>query len=125
MPYQLVSGTLTINPPLPGGNAGIASVVGDQLVVTLNGESQAFPLADVRAIFYNGAKGGGDTFVNATGLLGIHYGWNGRNTFTAGSHQDYCFLWGNDNAVRRPSGGFVVAYGHGGRNVYDPGVIAF
>lgn len=120
----LQNGLLTITPTQPSGNDAEVVVQGPSVVVTVNGQSLPFPLADVHAVFYSGAFGGSDMFANHTPILCVHYGWLGNNDFTTGTGQDYLFLWGNGNVVHHASG-FAVAYTHGGKDQIDPDVLVF
>jgi hypothetical protein len=74
--------------------------------VTLNGNTAEFDRSQVTGIVNSGGIGGG-------------------NTFTGGSGQDYMFLWGDGNTVQESSGGFEVAFTHGGHDTIDSGILTF
>jgi len=123
---SLTAGTITIAANLPKGNTAQVSIdpANHDVKVTLNGNSEEFAPSLVTTVYYSGAAGGGDTFVNSTSITGIEYGWGGNNTFTGGSGQDYMFLWGNGNTAH-DDGGFAVAFTHGGQDNIDSGILKF
>jgi hypothetical protein len=123
---SLANGMLMISGTQFSGNSAAVWInpTNNMLDVKLNGSTQEFAPSQVNAVFYNGGMGGGDTFTNSTSILAIEYGWGGHNTFTGGSGQDYMFLWGEGNTVH-DSGGFAVAYTHGGHDTIDSGILSF
>jgi hypothetical protein len=77
-----------------------ATVSNDQngnVVATLNNNSQTFPAGAVWCVIYSGGQGGGDTFINSTGLTEMAVGYGGNNHFVGGSSWNTVELWGNNN----------------------------
>jgi hypothetical protein len=59
--------------------------------------------ADKRPSYYCGEIGRLALDEPSGCISGIEYGWGGNDNFTAGSGQDYMFLWRNGNTVNNPS----------------------
>jgi hypothetical protein len=123
---SLANGMLSIVAPLASGNNASVSIdkVNGNVQVLLDGTTQEFAASQVSAIYYSGGTSGNDTFVNATSIMSIDYGWGGNNNFTGGTGADYMFLWGNGNCVH-DSGGGAVVFTHGGQDTIDSGILTF
>ncbi len=122
----LSGGLLYIAPQHASGNVAEVSIVGPNVHVTVNGDSEDIAASSVTAIFYNGAFGGHDTFTNDTSILGIEYGWGSGNTFTGGTGYDYFYLYGPNQTIHS-GGGEEVIYTHGYRatDTIDPADINY
>lgn len=113
MSVRLLYGNIEVDAPLPSGNVTNVSVVGDDVVVTLNGVAQSFPASKVYNFTYKGSVGGGDLVENNTKLVEAAYLFGDHNTVTVGSYFNYVYLHGNHNAVNTAPGSFtdVLEYG--------------
>lgn len=122
----LSNGVVSIVAPLTSGNTTSVSidVPNNAVKVTVNGNVQEFSVSQVTEIFYEGGLGGNDTFTNSTAILSVDVGLGGNNTFTGGTGQDVFFLYGNGNTAVT-SGGFTLAFTHGGQDNIDAGILTF
>jgi len=95
---SLTYGNLSIKAPNPSGNVAAVSIAHDNnLLVTLNGQSEEFSVTGIYNITYTGGSQGGDQFTNNTNLVSLEYGYGGNNTFTGGTNFNYVYFQGNNN----------------------------
>jgi hypothetical protein len=123
---SLANGMLSIVAPMQSGNTASVSIdnANGNVQVILNDTTQEFAASQVNAIYYNGGLGGHDTFVNATSIMSIDFGWGGNNNFSGGTGADYMFVWGDGNSVHDAGGG-AVAFTHRGHDTVDDGILVF
>ena len=85
---------MAIVSPDPNGN----------VQVTLNGNSEMFPAGTLCTISYIGGQGGGDTFINNTGLNGVAVMNGSGNHVVGGSGLNVVALWGDYNSFNAQGG---------------------
>ena len=109
-------GVLVITATQAAHNTAIVS--NDQngnVQVTLNGNSEVFPAGTVWTISYSGGQGGGDTFMNNTGLSEVAVMNGGGNQVVGGSSWNLVELWGDYNSFNA-QGGVSDVYCYNGPN---------
>ena len=115
---SLVFGNLAITATKTSGNNAQVSIDSStkNVQITFNGQSEEFSPSSVLNVTYKGGSGGGDTFVDNTGLVSLAYGYGGNNNFTGGSSYNYVYFWGNSNTFTGPTGSISEVIEHGGLN---------
>ena len=88
--------------------------------VTLNGNSEMFPAGTVWTICYSGGQGGGDTFINNTGLTEMAVRYGGGNHFVGGSSWNLVDLWGDNNSFDAQGGASEVFTYNGPNDQINP-----
>jgi hypothetical protein len=79
--------------------------------VSLNGNSEMFPAGALCTISYSGGQGGGDTFINNTGLNEVAVMNGGGNQVVGGSGLNVVALWGDYNSFNAQGGvSYVYCY---------------
>jgi hypothetical protein len=74
------------------------------VAVSLNGQSEEFTPSQVTSITYKSGTGGGDSFINSTGVTSLDYGYGGHNSFTGGTGFNYVYDFGNNNTFTAEGG---------------------